>query len=330
MKIYRIAEKNIPHYLDLIPTDFHSLIYREEFVPYGLLDVKEGKATPAGLIILSASEPDVISIEWLFVAEEYQGQGCGDQLVSFAMDMAQKCKCSRVQLKTYRPEGLDLTAPEDGMYSVDDWFLERGFFRRFTSGIDKVFYFDSIKKDLVFKEPPKCDDVISFSELSQDLMNKQLERLKKTYGYSFGKSIDMDKSVAIIKNSKVAMAFTVRRFENTFVPTDIYTSAKTWNKTDAIKMVLAFMRKAYNETGDNGFLHLTCNEDDPLFAITGLFEDGKAVTATFLQASAYSYEEEIEEIKYELAADKEYQKGLDAIPETAEIVEIEYFSGVQI
>ena len=330
MKIFRISEKNIPYYLDLIPTDFHSLIYREEFTAFGLIDEKDGKAIPAGLMILSGQDPEVTSIEWLYISEEYQGQGHGDDLIAFAMEMAKRCKLDRVQLKTYIPEWQETIEPEEGMYSLESWFLERGFLHYFSNMTDKVFYFDTMKKDIVCKNTTKCDDVVSFSKLPESVMSGFLLRLQKTYGFSYSKSIDMDNSVAILKDKKIAMALTVRRFGNTFIPADIYISSAGLKKKDVLKLVITFMQKAYNEVGDEGFLHLTCKNDSPLTAIQGLFEDGKAITAITSRASVNSYEEQIEEIKYELASEKAYQKGIDAIPENAEIVEIEYLSGVQI
>ncbi len=330
MNIYRISKNNISHYLNLLPTDFHHLAYMEEFVPFGIVDEEEDKAIPAGIMIVSDSNPHVYSIEWLYIAEEYQGQGLGDQMLEFVMDMARKTKREVVQLKNYRFEeddGIDL--PE-GMYPVENFFLDRGFSGYNYGGMDKIYYFENLLKDSVYKEPPKCDDVISLGQLPSEALKEIKSAVAGKYKYSFDRSLDTESSMVIAKDGKVSTGLLVRRYGDTFVPLEFFTSEGKWDKKKIYKLIVAFLRKVNNEVGDKAFLHVCCDLYSPLSSFDGFFEKGSAIKAVALRAPYDAYERLIDNMRYEMSASKAAEKRLQEFPESAKIVEVEYFSGVKV
>ena len=330
MEIYRIDPSNARYYQDLIPADFVSLLYREELVQFGIVDEKDGEGIPAGLMVVSTADPDAYTIEWLFISKEYQGNGLGDDFISFLMEMAKKDGKPYVLLRSYTIQGAEEPEYEEGAYPLESWFRDRGF-AEFSSDVsDRIYYFNAMKSDLVSEGLKQYDAALSLKDVSDKELENLYKYLEKKYGYSFKASIDKDVSAAVIDGGKLKMAFIVRRFGDAFVPLEVYSPDNKWNGDTFKNLLLSTLKNCCEATKGEGYIHFCGAGRKMLSAIDGLFEESSAVESTLSRAPSDSYDRLLRAVNYDMIQTKESRKALEAIPEDAEIVDVEYYSGVRI
>ena len=334
MEIYRIEPKNASYYKDFLPLDFQDLLFREEFIKFSILDEQKDATYPAGLMIVSVSDNDSFTVEWLYIDESYRGCGLGDMFLSFLMDFAMKEKRSRIYLKNYRFEdgGIndDKTLSDTSKYPVEDWLYDRDFMKIDPPMVDKIYSYEFLNRDLVFKKQPECKDVKSFYDLSENAILPEIEKIVKKYGKAVAGSIDLKLSFAYCKDNNITSSLIVRRYGNIFVPLKVQCIGPHRDKKQVIELILSFLRNSDEFEGDEKYLHLTCSPFDPLSGIDCLFEENEALYAEYLEAPSDAYERVLDSVKYDMRSEKSFNKRLEAIPDHVEISEIEYLSGVTI
>lgn len=134
MKIQEITIKNLKYYQEFIPPELSFLFHIKDYAVLGLIDEEDGISVPAGIMVLSFRVPDAISMEWLYVAEEYRGQGYCSLFLDAVHDICLANDRNRIIGKVWG----------SSTYDGADFLLDLGFVPAFPDYSDTVYFLSDL------------------------------------------------------------------------------------------------------------------------------------------------------------------------------------------
>ena len=130
MKTLAITEKWIDRFRALDPFGILDLLGLPGSFALGATEKKDGYDVPAGLVVVSASE-DQLVIEWMFTVPEFRGFGIGSELMMLVFEEAKARGLSEVSARI----------SEEYLWDIEFWdpeaFFSNDIFMREESGISE-------------------------------------------------------------------------------------------------------------------------------------------------------------------------------------------------
>ena len=134
MILRKIKKENKKNFQEFVPPELSFLLGMEDHVVVGLMEEEGKDVIPAGVLILSFGEPDAITIEWLYISEEYRGHSYSDLFFDSVHDLAIANQKERVIAKLW------------GRYigEADGFLSDLGFVPVFPFVTDTVYFLSDL------------------------------------------------------------------------------------------------------------------------------------------------------------------------------------------
>ncbi len=325
MRVLMIGDKDKKYYEDMVAPQLRFMLHRSELFTFGLIkEDEDGKAEPVGVAIVSDEGRDFI-LQWLYVPEECRGMGYGDILIDHLFSLAEEYEKERVGVKIWDTTGTD--EEDHGIEFLIDYFRERGFVESAPGEVNILVNADLLVDKKVPGKKNEDYDIKSLCDLPQAIERTIKERIREERGTAYADGIDSAVSMVYQSEGKVLAAFTIRGIDSTFMPVELHISQSVIKRNIIGNLIVETFEAVYGKN-KNSTVYLECSRYEQLAGILPLFEKGlRLESRTFYAvASEISLDEKrlIEEIEMEKKADEL----VESIPAAMEIVDVEYFSGV--
>ena len=315
-----VTGENRKYYTDLVPADMVHMMYETEYITVGGYETEGETAFPAAVMIVSKNGKE-LAINWLYVAEDKRNLGYGGDLVDYAFELAEENSLPRVAAMIRRTEAHNM--PGDPV----DYFLSFGFGIVGTSRNEWLV----TPGEITEKIAPLVKDTSAVSSLSEQPASVLKARLKEV-GERIGEDsipfIDKDVSCVYTKNGKVVASVLVKNIGGIYVPVDYH--SETGNPACLPVMMVYAAGKIVEQSGEDAYVYAKFVDEKWQGMAKSILAKSEPLVHDILKATINI--DAIEEKAYEqwLESERKRLEELEAIPEVAEVINIEYFSGVVV
>ncbi len=215
MEIVRVKKEELKYFAGVAPVDVLGLMTLPNAAALGAVENNEA----AGILVFTKQGKESLTIEWLYVDEEYRGLGAGGMLTEKIFDIAERLKLKRVCARL---------AQDDNFEAQQIYLMQWGFsWMKTLPGewnitAKELFNLPFAKKVLEMKED--VPDVKPMSEVSKKDIAKAVTEAKKE-GASIlydvindDQYLDPNMSVVSTKNGKITGLFLMHKRANVLYP----------------------------------------------------------------------------------------------------------------
>ena len=172
---------------------------------YGLISVDMKTHLPCALLIYSAARGDHLDIEWLYVYEDYRGEGLGEELMDAAFQLGKSSGlsyvCVRLEGELNTKKNADLVRDYLMNYGFDAGMPEKGDWELTFSDFEASPFYRRVGDN------PDAKTCAAFGEReTRQYLKQNYEKLKDAPFYDFNKALavyDPELSIVVVKNGEV-------------------------------------------------------------------------------------------------------------------------------
>ncbi len=286
-----LDRETIPLFLRLIPSELKTKICLPGTVVIGEMAEGPEGDEPAGVLVLTLTRSDEVSVEWLWVEEELQGEGLGESLLMIAFDIARADQRRMVTAKIYN-SGESYYS--DGLGAT--YFMERHFFHERNEELWALTGEDLAKASIRRVDKELCRPFLSGKQskgngerakLSFLPVSKAEEKYLRaaegigTLYTEYREMIDRDLSFVCMGENACKGALLVVRMEDSLSPVCF-----RGDSTAALGQLLIYSLMELKDALDDGKCFLTVEAKTPEIKtlLEKLFPKARTIPVTVLSA----------------------------------------------
>ena len=281
MEIVRVKKEELKYFAGVAPVDVLGLMTLPNAAALGAVEDKDA----VGILVFTKQGKESITIEWLYVDEEYRGMGAGAMLTEKTFDIAERLKVKRVCARLTQ---------DDNFEAKQIYLMQWGFsWMKTLPGewnitAKELFNLPFSKKVLKMKEA--VPDVKPMSEISKkDLAKAVIDAEKAGANILYdvvnnGQYLDPDLSVVSTRNGKINGLFLMHKRANVIYPAVLWSKD---NDPSIISRLFAGSLK-YGEKSikEKDTIRITANNDDQFAFEKKLINNIGEKTVYMMQASS--------------------------------------------
>lgn len=308
------------HYTDLVPADLVHMMYEPEYITVGGYEIKGKKAAPTAVMIASVNGDELI-INWVYVTENKRNLGYGEELVDYAFELAKENSLKNVTAMVRRTDIHNM--PGDPV----DYFLELGFGIAGSSENEWLVTPDEITAKIA----PLVKDTSAVSPLFNQpdfVFKSRLNKAGDQIGEDSIPYIDKDVSCVYKEDGNVVASLIVKNIGGVYIPVDYH--AETINPLCLPTMMVYAADKVVKKSGKSAYIYMKFDSAKWQGMAKSILSKSEPLLHDIMKAPVNL--EELEEKAYEewLERERKRYEELEAIPKVAEVIDVEYFSGVGV
>ena len=315
-----VTGENREHYLDLVPADFVHMMYEPDYITVGGYETNGKKAVPVAVMIVSKNGKELV-INWLYVAEDKRSLGYGEELVDYAFTLAEENSLIHITAMVRRTEAHNTAG--DPM----DYFLSLGFGIAGHSENEWLV----TPEEITVKIAALVKDTSAVSSISDQpdfVLKSRLNVASERIGEDSIPFIDKEVSCVYSENGKVAASLIVKNIGGIYIPVDYH--SETNNPVCLLTMMVYAADRIVKQSGKDAYIYARFDNEKWQGMARSILAKSEPLEHDIMKApinldaiEGKAYEEWLEQ-------EKKRTEALEAIPKVAEVIDIEYFSGVGI
>ncbi len=307
-------------YTDLVPADLVHMMYEPEYTVVGGYESEGKTAVPVAVMIVSESGKELV-INWLYVAEGKRNLGYGGEMVDYAFTLAEENSLSHVTAMVRRTEAHNM--PGDPV----DYFLSFGFDIIGTSRNEWLV----TPGEITEKIAPLIKSTSAVSSLLDQpdfVLKARLNEVGTRIGEDSIPFIDKEVSCVYTENDKVVASILVKNIGGVYIPVDYY--SETGNPLCLPAMMVYAADKIVKQSEKDAYIYAKFDNEKWQGMAKSILAKSEPLMNDIMKAAINIAA--IEEKAYEewLESERKRYEELEAIPKVAEVIDVEYFSGVGV
>ncbi|MBE5826572.1 MAG: GNAT family N-acetyltransferase [Butyrivibrio sp.] len=281
MKIVQVNKDDAVFFSGVAPKNMLGLLGLPHAAALGVVERSLG----VGILIFTQQAEESITIEWLYVDEEYRGFGFGASLMEKIFETAEFLKVKRVCARLPQDENFE---------ALQLYFLQWGFgWRKTLMGEWNVTarqLYESPFARKVATIDQKYSDIKPFFEISNKAFSDAVERATgEGHGMLYDvvagrKYLDKDVSLVSMSKGKINGYFLVHRGENVVYPVALWSEGNT--PVVISHLLGSAIKEGAKVLGADDVIRVTAGSDDTLEFIRQVMPAKLEETAYMMQADA--------------------------------------------